>query len=409
MTDLLRTSKSLSIKEKNRIKDVGKEYAKKKYDQRFLNSTIANKVGTFPKFDKEQLTLGKVLGKGGFGTVYEVRGVRVVNDGSSTQKECQFIADHCLRDKDDSNSGGARYAIKTLSTEIVQDPGTFILAIMDMAIETRILCDCDHPNIIKARAFAKISPFNENYFIMMDRLYDTMGKRIKRWATSTKRCQGLGGKIFDRKGEKIKEIWEKKLVAAFDLSDALGYLHDRNIVYRDIKPENIGFDVRDDVKLFDFGLATELKDERKAGGYLYNLTGMTGSPRYMSPEVANEQKYNEKCDIYSFGILFWEMLSMQTSFEIYGMQAFKTRVWNGEHKRPFINRAWPDSIKELLTCSWHKDIEKRPSFQFITHQLRKECVKARDGDEEGLEHNQRRSTFVFDTEKRSELMHMISV
>jgi len=35
--------------------------------------------------------------------------------------------------------------------------------------------------------------------------------------------------------------------------------------------------------LSDFGLATELKDERKAGGYLYNLTGMTGSPRYMSP------------------------------------------------------------------------------------------------------------------------------
>jgi serine/threonine protein kinase len=88
----------------------------------------------------------------------------------------------------------------------------------------------------------------------MDRLYDTMEGRIAKWEKRIKRNTGLTGKIFDRKGEKKKDIYEEKIVAAFDLSAALDYLHKRDILYRDLKPENIGFDIRDDVKIFDFGL-----------------------------------------------------------------------------------------------------------------------------------------------------------
>ena len=123
-------------KEKNnqRIRDSGKEYAKKRYVGYFVDSSIADQAGTYPKFDKEQLKLGKVLGKGGFGTVYEVRGIQLIddddnknktNDDASFPEERKFIADHCLRDKDDSHGGGgdSRYAIKVLSPEVVNDPG----------------------------------------------------------------------------------------------------------------------------------------------------------------------------------------------------------------------------------------------------------------------------------------------
>lgn len=59
-----------------------------------------------------------------------------------------------------------------------------------------------------------------------------------------------------------------------------------SIIYRDLKPDNIGFDVRGDVKIFDFGLAKELPTSEKLADGTYNLTADTGSMRYMAPEGA---------------------------------------------------------------------------------------------------------------------------
>ena len=143
-------------------------------------------------------------------------------------------------------------------------------------------------------------------------------------------------------------------------------------------------------------MAAELKESKKVGNSgLYKLTGMTGSPRYMAPEVALEQNYNEKCDVYSFAIMFWEMYSCKSPFEVYGMKSMKTRVWSGEHKRPFVQESWPVPIKTLLRRAWSHEINERPGFSQITKILRSECVRVRDGNEDGLEHTRRRSTFVF--------------
>lgn len=72
----------------------------------------------------------------------------------------KFISDNCIR-----NGGDARYALKVLSQEVVNDPGQFIQGSIDMAIETRVLSDIEHPNIIKMRACAAMSQYEVNYFI----------------------------------------------------------------------------------------------------------------------------------------------------------------------------------------------------------------------------------------------------
>ena len=108
-----------------------------------------------------------------------------------------------------------------------------------------------------------------------------------------------------------------------------------------------------------------------------------------------EQKYNEKCDTYSFAILFWQMYSTKTPFELYTMKALKAKVWTDPGKRPFVDESWPVPIKTLLRRSWSANIDERPNMAQIYKILRTECVRCRDGDDSGLEHQRRRSTFVF--------------
>lgn len=329
-----------------------------------------------------------------------------------------FLAEHCRRNK----TGEARYAIKKISPSTTRDPSLFVQAMVDMATEARLLSALDpHPNIIKLRAVSADDegngPFDERYFLVLDRLYETLEERTHTWKRRDKRDAMLGWMMMagcgavragtrrrrrlDRRGQQLK--------SAADLAGALAHLHRRRVLHRDLKPQNVGYNIRDDLTLFDFGLARELPPlppaDGDGGDGLYRMTGFCGSFRYMAPEVGKKERYNEKCDVYSFAILCWEILSLQKSYSGHSLETLQTKVWDGPQLRPntigspkgggknksnntasaeggFNSSTSNDGnvimsdirIEVMLERAWDKDVASRPTMEEVVEMLREECL-----------------------------------
>ena len=135
----------------------------------------------------------------------------------------------------------------------------------------------------------------------------------------------------------------------------------------DIKPDNIGFTSSGEVKLFDFGLCTCVR-KRSTTDEAYEMTGNTGSLRYMAPEVALRHRYNEKADVYSYGILLWQMAKDKVPFKGMNRTEFMSRVAR-KGERPKVDKSWSPEFVQLLEACWHVDHEQRPSFEMISHIL----------------------------------------
>jgi len=159
-----------------------------------------------------------------------------------------------------------------------------------------------------------------------------------------------------------------------------------------------GISLAGDVKLFDFGLAKELDPSLKSGiSELYELSGNTGSLRYMAPEVARSEPYNLSADVYSFGLLSWQVCSLDLPYDGMNRQDHAELVVHG-NERPQLDSSWSTPLRILMKRAWEPDPLVRPTMDSIYKILRREICALRDGDDSGLEHTKRRSTFVLNRE-----------
>jgi serine/threonine protein kinase len=104
---------------------------------------------------------------------------------------------------------------------------------------------------------------------------------------------------------------ERAIRIALGICDALDYIHRHGVVHRDLKPENIMVDAEDRIKLIDFGIAGQAGARRLT---FAKLTQVMGTPDYISPEQVKGKRGDGRSDIYSLGVMLYEMLTGQVPF-----------------------------------------------------------------------------------------------
>ena len=316
--------------------------------------SIASKAKSTSVFKKTSnimahYSFGKVLGEGSFGKV-----LRATCRRTNVQYAAKIM-------KRASQHESARY-------QLIKN-------------EIEILSQIRHPQILRIHELLRD---DDNYYIVSEylrggQLFEYMQTRFEQqqeeedMLASDKEIDTSQSSYLGRLDE------EEARSIAIQLLQALQFLHTKNIVHRDVKPENILLKSHKtdsiDVKLIDFGFAAycQLQEPQKkqqgASKATPKLTEILGSPLYMAPEIVSKQSYDHKVDVWSAGVVIFSILSGRLPF--FGNQ--KEEVYRAicEDNIEFAGEQWQGISKEakdFLKMALSKDPKQRPSStQILEH------------------------------------------
>jgi len=222
-------------------------------------------------------------------------------------------------------------ALKIPHPDMEADPILFDRFKREAAIGERL----NHPNVMRVFGGDKRS-----------RIYMVM-----EW------CDGrLLRKILDQ-GRITKEC---AIRIAEEVLKALDYIHSNGVVHRDLKPENIMVDENDNIKLIDFGIAGDTASRRLTYA---NFTATLGTPDYISPEQVKGKRGDGRTDIYSMGVILYEMLSGKLPFSgPTPMAAMNDRLLNP----PVPPRVSDPTISPQLQEILYRALERDPNHRYAT-------------------------------------------
>ena len=304
------------------------------------------------------------LGGGGMGVVYEAEDTRL----------------------------GRHVALKFIPETLVNDRKS----LERFEREARAASQLNHPNICTIH---EIDDNNGHPFIVMEKLE---GESLK---------QRLRGKPLEL--EELLEI-------AIQIADALIASHAKGIVHRDIKPANIFLTNHGPAKILDFGLAKLMRDQSSSGGNgevaredsLTAVGVLPGTAVYMSPEQARDEPLDQRSDIFSFGVVLFEMATGKKPFSGSNIVTTLDAVMNKKPAAPSsLNTNLPTELENIIGRAMEKDREKR---YHNAADLRADLLRLRKETESGLTKSAlraalpvRRATKTFQTVSRLQTYFLI--
>jgi serine/threonine protein kinase/tetratricopeptide (TPR) repeat protein len=259
------------------------------------------------------------LGKGGMGDVYLARDPMLERD----------------------------VAIKVILPQLTRQPGFY----ERFHREARLVASLRHPHIVQVYDFAiergdPTTDSDDQPFMVMEYLD---GGSLKEQLA----------KLRD-KGETMPLSEIAHIAGA--IASALDYAHAHGAVHRDVKPANILFTSQGEPVLTDFGVA-KIVSETAQAGHISLSSGVIGSPAYMSPEQASGQPVDARSDVYSLGIVLYEMVSGRTPFQGDSPTAVLQQQVNKPPPPPTqINLHVPEAVQTVIL----KALAKQPNERFAS-------------------------------------------
>ncbi|MEA2015914.1 MAG: protein kinase [Actinomycetota bacterium] len=227
----------------------------------------------------------------------------------------------------DDLKSGRKVALKILSSSYASDKN-FVARFKS---EAQILARLNHPNIVKVYDWGK---FNGFYFICIEYV---RGESLK--------------EIIERKGPLPPET---STSYAIQISSALLMAHKNNLIHRDIKPENILITPEGKVKVTDFGIAKSLITD------VTKTLNILGTAQYISPEQAKGEVLDHRTDIYSLGIVMYEMLTADVPFRGGSSIDISLKHINEKPLKPSeLIENIPEKLEKIVMHCLEKDPEAR--------------------------------------------------
>jgi serine/threonine protein kinase len=376
--------------------------------------------------DRSQLVVHDFLGSGAFSQVHLVTTTTSNRTFAMKHIKPELLRQGCLNEFyfDYGNNNNAMNDEANMS---------FCLAACELAVEAHLLASFDHPNIIAIRGWAAngVASFangcrHDSFFLLLDPLQESLDQRLARWkdnrltlhgshaasSSATRTSIPLRPKqdgfwsrwaasslhphqqhIHNEQQEQLQQefiddpvVYAEKLCICAEIASALAYLHSLHVIYRDLKPNNIGFLSDGRVQLFDFGLSRELPSTASGSNHTslqdaFQMSGKVGTLRYMASEVAMHQPYTVSADVYSYSMVAYEILTLQKPFQGW-TRDMHSKLVCGRHLRPDVSPLTltttaatrpPSSqlVRPLIEASWSSIPMQRPSMHMVYEQMTK--------------------------------------